>query len=173
MRFSKAVPLLILAIFALLTISNLHADPAKARRRRTPTPTPTGVAARPTAGAVRVTAPPAPAHTASPSPAPASVPTRPAAAPPSGPATADVEAGKVLYEKNCKKCHGVQGEGVARMYQLVNATIVHLGSKQAQQKGDDAIRKSVTQGFGAMEPVEDLSPQQVEKILAFVRTLKQ
>lgn len=82
-------------------------------------------------------------------------------------------AGKALFDKFCKKCHGAQGDGVPRMYQLVEATIVHLGSKQAQQKNDDAIRKSIMDGFGKMEPVEDLSREQLDKIVAFIRTLKQ
>ena len=92
------------------------------------------------------------------------------AAPPDKP-PADVEAGKNLYVKFCQKCHGPRGEGVPRMYQLVDAKIVHLGSKQAQAKSDAEIRKAMLDGVGKMEAVDDLTPQQAEKILAFVRTL--
>jgi len=91
------------------------------------------------------------------------------AAPPSTPA--DVEAGKNLYGKFCQKCHGARGEGVPRMYQLVDAKIVHLGSKQAQSKSDAEIKKAMLDGLGKMEAVDDLTPQQAEKILAFERTL--
>ena len=85
----------------------------------------------------------------------------------------DVEAGKALYATHCKKCHGDQGQGVPRMYKLVGATIVHLGSKQAQDQSDDFIRKSMTIGYKKMEPIKELNAQQIEHILAFTRTLKE
>ena len=88
----------------------------------------------------------------------------------------DVEAGKQLYTDKCEECHGDKGQGVAKMYRLVKATIVPLGSKEAQDKSDDSIRKSMTDGYKKMEPITDprkLTPEEVENILAFVRTLKQ
>jgi mono/diheme cytochrome c family protein len=84
---------------------------------------------------------------------------------------ADIEAGKSLYGKFCQKCHGARGEGVPRMYQLVDAKIVHLGSRQAQSKSDAEIKKGMLEGVGKMEAVDDLTPQQADKILAFERTL--
>ena len=92
----------------------------------------------------------------------------------------DVAAGKALYTQFCQKCHATGGEGVAKMYKLVKAKIVHLGSKEAQDKSDDFIRKSMTVGCCAptnkMEKVTEprpLTSQEVDAILAFVRTLKQ
>ena len=88
----------------------------------------------------------------------------------------NVEAGKALYATNCKKCHGDQGQGNPRMYKLVKATIVHLGSKEAQDRSDDFIRKSMTDGFNKMEPIKEprpLTPAEIENLLAFTRTLKQ
>jgi len=88
----------------------------------------------------------------------------------------DAAAGKALYVKNCQKCHAPDGAGVPKMYKLVKATIVHLGSKEAQAQSDDFIRKSMTDGYKKMEPVKDprpLTPDEIENVLAFVRTLKQ
>jgi mono/diheme cytochrome c family protein len=95
-------------------------------------------------------------------------------------AAGDAAAGKALYTQFCQKCHAPGGEGVAKMYKLVKAKIVHLGSKEAQDKSDDFIRKSMTVGCCAptnkMEKVTEprpLTSQEVDAILAFVRTLKQ
>src|SRR5262249_49472508 len=92
----------------------------------------------------------------------------------------DAAAGKELYVKFCQKCHAPDGQGVPKMYKLVKATVVHLGSKEAQEKSDDFIRQSMTDGCckpgNKMEPVKEprtLTPEEVENILAFVRTLKQ
>jgi mono/diheme cytochrome c family protein len=85
----------------------------------------------------------------------------------------NVEAGKALYATHCKKCHGAEGQGNPAMYKRVKATVVHLGSKQAQDKSDAEIRKSMTHGFGKMEAVKELNAEQIEHILAFTRTLKQ
>ncbi len=74
---------------------------------------------------------------------------------------------------DCKKCHGDQGQGNPAMYKMLKATVVHLGSAQAQQKSDEEIRKTMTHGFGKMEAIKGLSPEDVKNILAFVRTLKQ
>src|SRR5215472_10538006 len=63
-----------------------------------------------------------------------------------GPPKGDVAAGKELYAKFCQKCHAPDGAGVPKMYKLVKATVVHLGSKEAQEKSDDFIRKSMTDG---------------------------
>ena len=97
-----------------------------------------------------------------------------------GPPKGDVAAGKELYAKFCQKCHAPDGAGVPKMYKLVKATMVHLGSKEAQEKSDDFIRKSMTDGCckpgNKMEPVKEprtLTPAEIENVLAFVRTLKQ
>jgi len=92
-------------------------------------------------------------------------------------AKGDVEAGKALYVKQCQRCHGANGEGVPRMYRVVGAKIVHLGSQGAQEKSDDFIRKSMTDGCckptNKMQAIKELTPEQIENILAFTRTLKQ
>jgi mono/diheme cytochrome c family protein len=143
MKMRRMLPGAVVVGFVLLTISSYPATPADAR---------------PAAGSS------APTPTAPPSSHPSSS---------AGPAKGDAEAGKVLYDKFCKKCHGAEGEGVARMYDLVGAKIVHLGSKQAQSKSDAEIKKAMLEGSGKMEVVEDLTPQQADKILPFVRTLSE
>ena len=86
----------------------------------------------------------------------------------------NVASGQKLYQDFCQSCHGEKGEGNPAAYKKVKATkIVHLGSAEAQDKSDDFIRKTMTEGWQKMEKVEDLeTPQQVEDVLAFVRTLR-
>ena len=151
----------ILALAAPVLIALLalpaFAKAANKEPKRTPTKAPTAAAPPDTPPPAKVT------PTAKPAAAPAQA---------SGASKADVDAGKVLYDKNCKKCHGAQGEGVARMYALVDAKIVHLGSKQAQSKSDAEIAKEITDGVGKMEAVEDVTPAQAKQMAAFMRTLK-
>lgn len=173
-----AAPILI-ALLALPAVGDTTPTPTK--RKRTPKRTPTA-AVTPAASAAAAASAPAPVPPAPPTAAPAAkAPAAKAAAAPteaskpavgSGASSADVGAGKALYDKNCKKCHGAQGEGVARMYALVDAKIVHLGSKQAQSKTDAEIVKSIIDGVGKMEAVEDVTPAQAKQITAFMRTLK-
>ena len=149
-----------LSFLALPTVSSLKANPPG--KTRTPAPAPTAVARTPPAA-------PTAAATAIPA-----TPTRVAAVPaPAGPAKADLEAGKALYGKMCQKCHGAEGEGVQRMYDLVGAKLSHIGSKQAQAKSDAEVKKTMLDGVGKMEVVEDLTPQQADRILAFFRTLSE
>jgi len=166
-----AAPFLIV-LLALPAVGETTPTPTKTKRKRTPTKTPAAVVT-PAAAAASAPAPPPPASpTAAPAAKAAAAPTaapKPAA---SGASSADVGAGKALYDKNCKKCHGALGEGVARMYALVDAKIVHLGSKQAQSKSDAEIVKSITDGVGKMEAVEDVTPAQAKQMTAFMRTLK-
>lgn len=145
MSVEKAIPRLVGLALAVI------AAPMLLEAKKTPTPVPAAPTAAPTAAAPAKAAAPAPAAGAS----------------------KDVAEGKALYDKNCKKCHGAEGEGVPRMYGLVDAKIVHLGSKQAQAKSDAEIKKAMLDGVGKMEAVEDITPQQAEKILAFERTLHQ
>ncbi len=88
----------------------------------------------------------------------------------------DAVAGKALYMTSCKKCHGELGEGVPKMYRLVKAPLVHLGSKVVQDKSDAELRKSMTDGFGKMQAIKDprpLTPAEMDNVVAFTRTLKQ
>src|SRR5262249_1818121 len=85
----------------------------------------------------------------------------------------DPKSGQKLYQDFCQSCHGEKGEGNPAQYKKAKAKIVPLGSDEAQNKSDDSIRKAMTGGVGKMDKVDDIeNPQQVEELLAFVRTLR-
>ena len=49
----------------------------------------------------------------------------------------------------------------------------HLGSEAVQAKSDDEIKAVITEGVGKMKPPKGLSGTDVDKILAFLRTIEE
>ena len=82
-------------------------------------------------------------------------------------------AGKEVYDKSCKTCHGAVGQGNPTLGKMLKVEFRHLGSKEVQSKTDDELKSAITQGSGKMKPVTGLSKKQVDDVVAFVRTLKQ
>ena len=85
---------------------------------------------------------------------------------------ADANAGKGVYDRKCKTCHGADGEGNPGMAKALNVQIPPLGSEGVQAKSDADIKKVVTEGKGKMRPVQGLSSDDVDNVIAFIRTLK-
>lgn len=86
---------------------------------------------------------------------------------------ADAEAGKAVYLKKCKTCHGAEGQGNPGMAKVLKVEIKHLGSETVQSKSDDDIKTAMTDGVGKMKAVKGVTPADVDSILAFVRTIKE
>ena len=86
---------------------------------------------------------------------------------------ADADAGKAVYLKRCKTCHGAEGQGNPGMAKVLKVEIKHLGSEHVQAKTDDDLTKAILEGFGKMKPVKRLSDEDVDNIIAFVRTIKE
>jgi mono/diheme cytochrome c family protein len=83
----------------------------------------------------------------------------------------DVAKGKELFEKHCAVCHGTGGEGKEAMAKVFGVKMPVLGSKEVQSQDDAALKKIVLEGKGKMKPVA-LSTQEIENVIAFLRTLK-
>jgi mono/diheme cytochrome c family protein len=88
-------------------------------------------------------------------------------------ASAGVPEGKALFASKCQACHGPNGEGKPAIAKMFNVTMHPLGSKEIQAKSDADIKKTITTGQGKMKPVAGLTEEQVNDIVAFVRTLKE
>jgi mono/diheme cytochrome c family protein len=90
-------------------------------------------------------------------------------------------SGRVAYDRTCSKCHGPTGKGDKSADKFFNITIPRLSSAEVQGKSDAELREIITKGSSAMPPVEideggfrhRLPPQEVDAVIAFVRTLKQ
>jgi cytochrome c5 len=89
--------------------------------------------------------------------------------------------GKAAYKLTCAKCHGDKGEGVPAAEKFFKISIPRLNSADVQGKTDAELKELIAQGSQAMPPVEvdeegfrhRLPQQDVDAVIAYVRTLKQ
>ena len=86
----------------------------------------------------------------------------------------DASTGKELYMQYCKDCHGVNGVGSDKgpaFYLEIYGPRHHanLAFHWAVSRG---VRQHHT-NFGDMPPIPDLTPEEVEHIILFVRALQQ
>ena len=84
---------------------------------------------------------------------------------------ATVAEGEVLFSANCAVCHGADLRGTATGPPFLNATYA------PNHHGAGAFQQAVALGvqphhwdFGPMAPVEGLTTEDVDKIVAFVRS---
>lgn len=85
-------------------------------------------------------------------------------------AGADVQAGKAVFEKSCRTCHGAEGQGNPGIAKMLNVTLKPLGSAEVQTRSDEDVKKIILEGNGKMKPVK-LTNAQVADVAAYVRSL--
>lgn len=89
-------------------------------------------------------------------------------------------SGKSAYNLTCGRCHGSNGKGDDRADKFFKTAIPRLSSEEVQGKSDAELKELISHGSGAMPPVEidesgfrhRLPPQDVDAVIAYVRTLK-
>jgi mono/diheme cytochrome c family protein len=90
----------------------------------------------------------------------------------SGPAPTDQASGKDLFEKNCAKCHGSDGEAKTfrgKFTHARNLTTADFQSNTSDKEIADAIRT----GPKAMPSFEKkLTADEIDALVRYVRTLK-
>jgi mono/diheme cytochrome c family protein len=84
----------------------------------------------------------------------------------------DATAGKAVYDKACKSCHGADGTPNAGMAKSLKVEMKHLGSPEVQASSDEALKKAITEGQGKMKPVKSVSGKAADDVVAYMRTLK-
>jgi cytochrome c5 len=85
---------------------------------------------------------------------------------------ADAAAGKAVFDKSCKSCHGADGSGNPNIAKMMKVEMRPLGSSEGQAQSDDDLKKIVTDGKGKMRPVASVTGKSVDDVVAYVRTLK-
>jgi mono/diheme cytochrome c family protein len=85
---------------------------------------------------------------------------------------ADAAAGKAVFDKKCRVCHGAEGQGNPGMAKALKVEFKALGSADVQKMSDAELKKVITSGMGKMKPVSGLSDADADNVVAHVRTLK-
>ena len=90
---------------------------------------------------------------------------------------ARAEDAKVIFEKDCAKCHGADGKGQTKMGQKLGIKDYTDAKVQGEMK-DDAATKAIKEGLKdkegkvLMKPAESLSDADVKALVAYMRSFK-
>ena len=82
----------------------------------------------------------------------------------------DAAKGKEVFSR-CAVCHGDSGEGKEAIAKMFGVKMPALSSKEVQSLDDAALKKVIVEGKGKMKPVS-LSDQEIQDVIAFLRSLK-
>ena len=80
---------------------------------------------------------------------------------------ADPAAGKAVYDRACKSCHGADGSGTPAV-----AKAMKVDFKDIRQLSDADLKKAVAEGFGKMKPVSSVNAAQTDDVIAYLHSLK-
>jgi Cytochrome c553 len=87
-------------------------------------------------------------------------------------AAGDAVAGKAVFDKSCKTCHGATGVANPNIAKMMKVDIKDLGSPEIQKMSDEDVKETITKGKGKMKPVKTVAGKDLDNIVAYVRTLK-
>src|ERR1700681_578251 len=85
---------------------------------------------------------------------------------------ADATAGKAVYQKSCKSCHGPDGTPNAAVAKMMKADMKDLKSSDVQAMSDEDLKKVIANGKGKMKPIASVSGADADNVVAYVRSLK-
>jgi mono/diheme cytochrome c family protein len=89
-----------------------------------------------------------------------------------GLAAGDAAAGKAVYDKACRSCHGADGAPNANIAKMMKVEMKHLGAPEVQKRSDDDLKKVTVEGEGKMKPVKTVAGKDLDNVVAYLRTLK-
>lgn len=81
-------------------------------------------------------------------------------------------AGRAVFEKSCKTCHGAAGVANPNIAKMMKVDIKDLGSAEIQKISDEDLKETITKGKGKMKPVRSVAGKDIDNVMAYVRSLK-
>ncbi|MBE0541368.1 MAG: cytochrome c [Verrucomicrobia bacterium] len=84
---------------------------------------------------------------------------------------------KVIYDKECAKCHGADGKGETKMGKKMGAKD-YTDPKVQEAIKDEAIFKAIKEGFKdksgkvVMKPTEGIKDAEIKAVVAYMRKFK-
>jgi len=87
-------------------------------------------------------------------------------------AAGDAAAGKAVYDKSCKSCHGADGTPNPNIAKMMKVEMKTLASAEVQTHSDADLKKVVTDGQGKMKPIKSVAGKDLDNVIAYVRSLK-
>jgi mono/diheme cytochrome c family protein len=85
---------------------------------------------------------------------------------------ASVDPGRRLFTQRCSGCHGENGEGRESTERTFSVELRHLGSEEVQESTDAELRTLLLEGGKRAKPVRNLSPEDANNVIRFLRTLR-
>jgi cytochrome c553 len=90
--------------------------------------------------------------------------------------SARAEDAKALYERDCAKCHGADGNGDTKMGKKLGCKD-YTDPKVQAELTDEAAFKAIKEGLKKddktlMKPAEGLSDEDIKGLVAYLRTFK-
>jgi predicted CXXCH cytochrome family protein len=82
---------------------------------------------------------------------------------------ADAAAGKAVYDKSCKSCHGADGTPNPGMVKMMKVDIKDF---KTTDYSDADIKTAVSAGKGKMKPIPTVTGASLDNVTAYVKTLK-
>jgi predicted CXXCH cytochrome family protein len=82
---------------------------------------------------------------------------------------ADAAAGKAVYDKSCKSCHGADGTPNPGMVKMMKVDIKDF---KTTDYSDADVKTAVTSGKGKMHPVAGVTDASLDNLVAYVHSLK-
>jgi mono/diheme cytochrome c family protein len=86
----------------------------------------------------------------------------------------DAAKGKTIYERHCVTCHGAQGKGDGPAGKFMNPKPANFTSPESMKKSDAELLKTIESGKPGTPMAAwkgTLSPEQMQDVLAYVRSL--
>jgi len=81
-------------------------------------------------------------------------------------AAGDASAGKAVYDKACKSCHGADGTPNPAIAKMMKVEMKSLSASSAD------VKKVITEGQGKMKPVKTVMGKDLDNVVEYVKTFK-